>query len=904
MNPLTTARTSGVPLLWIGSDGRLADASDPACRALGYAREELLTLAAWDIDPDLVPDRWPDHWRTLRRARALCFQTTHRHRDGSLAPVEISVHHVELADNEYACAVVQPLASRQPTETAPRESEERLALALAIAGHRTITDLKAAETKLRHHLDLEQAVAEISALMIKCDWEDFNACVNWTLERIGRLTQADRSYLLTLGPDGLTLGNTHEWCAPGVHSQIQDLQNRPIADYRPFHDFPRRDEVIFAQTARLPDESPLKAILLKGGVRAMICVPIHWGGNLRGFVGFDAVTTERTWLEEEIRLLRMVAEIVVHTLRHLESHRILRDNARFLEHLDRISRILTHREHGADILAELATAILEIFQTDRVFLLHPCDPAATHCRIATEAARPEYAGAFAVGDIAIDDTLKAVLQRALRHAEPVISRLAGASPLLGIARHGVQTQMVIALHLQRDRPWLLGLHQCAYLRYWTGAEQRLFQAIAERVSDALSGRLLLQQLQESEERYRAIFENAHDAIIVHDDRGALRAVNGTMLALYGLTREEALKATVLHLSGPGNPLERLEEFWARALWGEMPCFEWNARKPRDGTCFPVEVMLRAIQFGDKNCILANVRDITARKRAEAELERHRDHLEELVAERTAELRQAMTQLLQAEKLAALGSLVAGVAHELNTPLGNVRTVAGALGDELRRFAAAVDAGALRRSQVAGFLGRSQEAVDLLERNAARAADLIGHFKQVAVDQTSARRRRFDLRQTVEELLVTLQPQFKHTAHRVELDIAPGLELDSYPGPLEQVLANLIGNSLVHGFAGRDAGLIHIRAAGNLGHIRIAHADNGVGIPEALHSRIFEPFFTTRLGSGGSGLGLYIAYNLVTGVLGGTIEVHSAPEAGTTFTLTLPRGAPDRPSLRRRARSAH
>ncbi|MDG4552413.1 MAG: response regulator [Candidatus Contendobacter sp.] len=290
-------------------------------------------------------------------------------------------------------------------------------------------------------------------------------------------------------------------------------------------------------------------------------------------------------------------------------------------------------------------------------------------------------------------------------------------------------------------------------------------------------------------------------------------------------------------------------------------------------------------------------DITARKRAEAELERHRDHLEELVAERTAELRQAMTQLLQAEKLAALGSLVAGVAHELNTPLGNVRTVAGALGDELRRFAAAVDAGALRRSQVAGFLGRSQEAVDLLERNAARAADLIGHFKQVAVDQTSARRRRFDLRQTVEELLVTLQPQFKHTAHRVELDIAPGLELDSYPGPLEQVLANLIGNSLVHGFAGRDAGLIQIRAVIlDSGDVQIDHADDGLGIPEKIQNHIFDPFFTTNPSGGGSGLGLYIVYNLVAGVLGGTIRVHSAPGAGTTFTLTLPRSAPDRPTL--------
>ena len=290
-------------------------------------------------------------------------------------------------------------------------------------------------------------------------------------------------------------------------------------------------------------------------------------------------------------------------------------------------------------------------------------------------------------------------------------------------------------------------------------------------------------------------------------------------------------------------------------------------------------------------------DITARKQAEAELERHRDHLEELVAERTAELRQAMTQLIQTEKLAALGHLVAGVAHELNTPLGNVRTVAGALGEHLRDFAAAGDAGAPRRAQVAEFLDRSREAVALLERNAARAADLIGHFKQVAVDQTSARRRRFDLRQTVEELLATLRPQFKHTAHCVELDIASGLELDSYPGALEQVLVNLIGNALVHGFADRDAGRIHLHAVIlDSDHVRISHADDGLGIPETIQNRIFDPFFTTNLSGGGSGLGMYIVYNLVVGVLGGTIRVHSAPGTGTTFTLILPRSAPDRPTL--------
>jgi len=230
-----------------------------------------------------------------------------------------------------------------------------------------------------------------------------------------------------------------------------------------------------------------------------------------------------------------------------------------------------------------------------------------------------------------------------------------------------------------------------------------------------------------------------------------------------------------------------------------------------------------------------------------------------------------------------------VAHELNTPLGNTRVVASSLGEEVRAFAAAVQSGTLRRSQADAFLNRSREAVDLLERNAARAADLIGHFKQVAVDQTSMRRRRFSLRQTVEELLATLRPQFKHTAHRIELDIPPDIELDSYPGPLEQVVANLVGNSLTHGFAGIEAGVIRIRAALlDPDRVQLDYTDDGIGIPEPILHRIFEPFFTTRLGQGGSGLGLYIVYNLITGVLGGTVQAERAPERGTTFTVTLPR----------------
>ena len=164
-----------------------------------------------------------------------------------------------------------------------------------------------------------------------------------------------------------------------------------------------------------------------------------------------------------------------------------------------------------------------------------------------------------------------------------------------------------------------------------------------------------------------------------------------------------------------------------------------------------------------------------------------------------------------------------------------------------------------------------------------------------MDQTSARRR-FDLRQTVEELLATLHPQFKRTAYRIELDIPPDIELDSYPGPLEQVVTNLVGNSLTHGFAGIEAGVIRIHAA-PLGttQIQVDYTDDGVGIPETMLDRIFEPFFTTKLGSGGSGLRLSIVYNLVTGVLGGTIRAGGQPGHGTTFTLVLPRIAPAQPT---------
>ena len=284
-------------------------------------------------------------------------------------------------------------------------------------------------------------------------------------------------------------------------------------------------------------------------------------------------------------------------------------------------------------------------------------------------------------------------------------------------------------------------------------------------------------------------------------------------------------------------------------------------------------------------------DVTRLKRAQTTLEELNRDLEARVQARNAELKHAMGQLVQSEKLAALGSLVAGVAHELNTPIGNVMAVASTLTDEVADFSQKLLSGSARRSDVERAATRLQDASALIERNATKAAKLINDFKEVAVDQSSTRRRHFALRDVVNEVLTTTRPLFKHATHQVVLAIPTDLALDSYPGPLEQVLTNFLANSLNHGFEGLAQGHITIAAVQEGADVVLEYADNGCGIAPGNLQHIFEPFYTTKLGRGGSGLGLYIVYNLVTNVLGGSITAHSTPGAGARFVLRLPAQAP-------------
>ena len=190
------------------------------------------------------------------------------------------------------------------------------------------------------------------------------------------------------------------------------------------------------------------------------------------------------------------------------------------------------------------------------------------------------------------------------------------------------------------------------------------------------------------------------------------------------------------------------------------------------------------------------------------------------------------------------------------------------------------------------MAQMREGIAILMGSLRRSAELVASFKQVAADQTSAQRRVFALDQTLEEILMTLGPSIRKSGHRVVAQVPPGVHMDSYPGPLGQVLTNLINNALVHAFAERKDGVVNITATvlGG-GRMEMQVRDNGCGIPPENQGRVFDPFFTTRLGQGGSGLGLNIVYNIITDVLGGTVRVQSVVGEGTCFVLLLPLSAP-------------
>lgn len=299
-----------------------------------------------------------------------------------------------------------------------------------------------------------------------------------------------------------------------------------------------------------------------------------------------------------------------------------------------------------------------------------------------------------------------------------------------------------------------------------------------------------------------------------------------------------------------------------------------------------QIMLDLEQQKDE--LIANQREL----RQENE---NRQYIEDELRKRNGELAQSMEtlklakdQLLESERMASLGGLVAGIAHDVNTPLGVGVTAASFLQERLAALHAAYEDKSLTNKIMANFINEAEQTTQLLLNNLNRASELIASFKQVAVDQTSEAERVFNLNNYLHEILQSLQPSFKQTQHTVDIRCPEALEIRCAPGVIAQITTNMIMNSLVHGFEDKKKGHIVLEVKEDGDSIVINYKDDGRGMNAADLDRIFDAFFTTKRGQGGSGLGTHIMYNLVTQALRGQIDAQSEPDKGLRYLIRFPK----------------
>lgn len=442
---------------------------------------------------------------------------------------------------------------------------------------------------------------------------------------------------------------------------------------------------------------------------------------------------------------------------------------------------------------------------------------------------------------------------------------------------------------------------CLTAGYFAGHIGKSFHRQFKRLQE--TGRSLgiqLEALRFSEERFSLLFRtNPLPLMMTRASDGTIFEVNAAWEQVFGWPVDEVRGKTTreIGLCAASDLYERIPGRDGEEA-GQAGTLEFIHR---DGTVRSYLISLAQIEIEGERRHIASLLDQTERLKAEEAVRQLNASLEAQVAQRTAALSQALehlktaqAELLQSEKLASLGALVAGISHELNTPIGNALTVASTLQEKSRQFNRLTVAGELRKSALLDFLAGTEEMSDLIYRSCQRSADLIQSFKQIAVDQTTEHRRQFDLRTLVDDVLATLRPSYKNAPWIVRVEVPAGMVCDSYPGPLAQILTNLVQNAFIHAFEGREAGEVLIEAQLIGRKVRLAVRDNGKGMDFAVRKRIFDPFFTTRMGQGGTGLGLSISHQIATAVLRGSLKVISRKGLGASFLLTFPQEVQENP----------
>ncbi|MCG8507923.1 MAG: ATP-binding protein [Rhodospirillales bacterium] len=265
----------------------------------------------------------------------------------------------------------------------------------------------------------------------------------------------------------------------------------------------------------------------------------------------------------------------------------------------------------------------------------------------------------------------------------------------------------------------------------------------------------------------------------------------------------------------------------------------------------------------------------------------RTEAEEVLRQTVEKLRETQTELVKAEKMASLGGLVAGIAHEINTPIGVGVTAISHLREKVSDLEQAFTGGTLAKTAFEDFVDATKQSTEIISANLGRASELIKSFKQVAVDQSSEEVRDIALLDYVDQVLLSLRPQLKRTPHEISVEGDRSIHISTHPGALSQIVTNLIMNSLSHAYDDGSSGHIRIFVEPSGQTVKLTYADDGQGMEESVRAKVFEPFFTTKRGTGGSGLGMHIVYNLITQTLGGNVTCRSAPGKGTAFDILIP-----------------
>jgi PAS domain S-box-containing protein len=407
--------------------------------------------------------------------------------------------------------------------------------------------------------------------------------------------------------------------------------------------------------------------------------------------------------------------------------------------------------------------------------------------------------------------------------------------------------------------------------------EHLEEVVLERTRDLVKE---VRERQSAEEQVSLILRSAVEGIITADPKGIIKSYNPGAERVFGYTAEEAIGQNLLILM-PENHSKNHNEYIERYLeTGDAHIMGVGGReviaRRKDGTVFQAELAISELKTRDAHFFTGIVRDITDRKDAEQKL---RDTLDALQV--------TQIELVQAEKMASLGGLVAGIAHEINTPIGVGVTAVSHLQEKTREFEHLFEKAEMRKSDLTKFVVSAGKSTEIISANLHRASDLIKSFKQVAVDQSSEDTRSFNLLGYIDDVLISLHPKLKRTKHHVEVTGDRNLTIESYPGPVAQIVTNLVMNSLLHAYTDEDEGYIKITATVEDSTVRLIYSDDGRGMDSETASKVFEPFYTTRRGEGGSGLGMHIVYNQITQTLGGSVKCTSHKGQGATFEFTFP-----------------